>query len=603
MTLRLSLVIEGDAKGAAEALTKAERGIAKLGRAARDAQPDTRRVGDAAEHTARSTDRLSESTSASTATFRDTLGVADLAAGRIKGVGDAALSSGGALSGLANKMTGLGVDVGALSTKLATFAGGVIGGVMGAAFGTLAGEAVRWIMDILDHSPSLEERLKSHASLIGDIAKGYRDAAAGVHDYREESAAGRLFAARQNVAGLQDSLAAAAKPFDVFTHGTGGHLFGIGEAGPFLDLIKTFNDEVKRGEPNVIAFRKAVAELAAALPEDSPFVETAAALRSATEEAATAQAKLEQARDIVRGLTGDTEAMARALGTLPKGFEDAGAAAERAAGSMARFRAELESLGGSAPPGMTGTPPNTAPAQFAAGGVIDRPTLFAYGGGRLGLMGEAGPEAIMPLNARGAVGAIGRDGREHDLPLARLASGKLGVKAFAAGGTIGQVSYALADMVSTMSTGTKPADAFVAALGRIADALLQVALNNLLTSALGGSAGGILGALGFAKGGVVSGRSDFVPGGTRRFAGGPSVPIVPFASGGAVKSLRWPIPAFDGSGFGDGGTNVSISIPIDASGADPAAVTRLTAELARLKTELPVKIVDTVRQARSRKVM
>jgi phage-related minor tail protein len=40
---------------------------------------------------------------------------------------------------------------------------------------------------------------------------------------------------------------------------------------------------------------------------------------------------------------------------------------------------------------------------FAKGGVVDSPTLF---GGGLGLMGEAGPEAIMPL-ARGADGRLG----------------------------------------------------------------------------------------------------------------------------------------------------------------------------------------------------
>lgn len=42
---------------------------------------------------------------------------------------------------------------------------------------------------------------------------------------------------------------------------------------------------------------------------------------------------------------------------------------------------------------------------FADGGVVNSPTLFALRGGT-GLMGEAGPEAIMPL-ARGADGKLG----------------------------------------------------------------------------------------------------------------------------------------------------------------------------------------------------
>jgi len=43
---------------------------------------------------------------------------------------------------------------------------------------------------------------------------------------------------------------------------------------------------------------------------------------------------------------------------------------------------------------------------FAAGGVIGTPTYFPLAGGGLGLAGEAGPEAIMPL-ARGADGRLG----------------------------------------------------------------------------------------------------------------------------------------------------------------------------------------------------
>ena len=43
---------------------------------------------------------------------------------------------------------------------------------------------------------------------------------------------------------------------------------------------------------------------------------------------------------------------------------------------------------------------------FAFGGIVDRPTAFPMGGGKTGLMGEAGMEAIMPLsrNAQGDLG-------------------------------------------------------------------------------------------------------------------------------------------------------------------------------------------------------
>lgn len=46
------------------------------------------------------------------------------------------------------------------------------------------------------------------------------------------------------------------------------------------------------------------------------------------------------------------------------------------------------------------------PVPFADGGVIQSPISFPMQGGRLGIAGEAGPEAIMPLS-RGADGRLG----------------------------------------------------------------------------------------------------------------------------------------------------------------------------------------------------
>jgi lambda family phage tail tape measure protein len=43
---------------------------------------------------------------------------------------------------------------------------------------------------------------------------------------------------------------------------------------------------------------------------------------------------------------------------------------------------------------------------FANGGVFDKATPFSFGGGKLGVMGEAGPEAILPLK-RGSNGQLG----------------------------------------------------------------------------------------------------------------------------------------------------------------------------------------------------
>ena len=50
--------------------------------------------------------------------------------------------------------------------------------------------------------------------------------------------------------------------------------------------------------------------------------------------------------------------------------------------------------------------PDTRMFKFANGGVVSSPTTFGMSGGKTGLMGEAGPEAIMPLK-RGANGKLG----------------------------------------------------------------------------------------------------------------------------------------------------------------------------------------------------
>ncbi len=56
--------------------------------------------------------------------------------------------------------------------------------------------------------------------------------------------------------------------------------------------------------------------------------------------------------------------------------------------------------------GVAGVGVQSLPIPFAKGGVIASPVAFPLGGGRTGLAGEAGPEAILPL-ARGSDGRLG----------------------------------------------------------------------------------------------------------------------------------------------------------------------------------------------------
>lgn len=95
-----------------------------------------------------------------------------------------------------------------------------------------------------------------------------------------------------------------------------------------------------------------------------------------------------------------------------------------------------------------------ATAKFAQGGVFDEPrhisahsntivtspTLFRFATGSMGLMGEAGPEAIMPVSRmpHGGYGLTATDGSK--VPIERNHAGVLSVTPFARGGTFDEGS-------------------------------------------------------------------------------------------------------------------------------------------------------------------
>lgn len=75
------------------------------------------------------------------------------------------------------------------------------------------------------------------------------------------------------------------------------------------------------------------------------------------------------------------------------------------------------------------------PVPFASGGVIASPVTFPLAGGRIGLAGERGPEAIMPL--------------------ARGPDGKLGVRAQGGGGTSVTINVSTPDAESFRRSETQ----------------------------------------------------------------------------------------------------------------------------------------------------
>ena len=99
-----------------------------------------------------------------------------------------------------------------------------------------------------------------------------------------------------------------------------------------------------------------------------------------------------------RGALVDGKSFQSLLGDIARSFADiALKAAIKPLGNL--VGGLVENLFGATNPALGGVTP------FAKGGVIATPSYFPMSGG-LGLMGEAGPEAIMPL-ARGADGRLG----------------------------------------------------------------------------------------------------------------------------------------------------------------------------------------------------
>jgi Phage-related minor tail protein len=97
--------------------------------------------------------------------------------------------------------------------------------------------------------------------------------------------------------------------------------------------------------------------------------------------------------DVLRGLAARLSEIGLSAGLAPL---------ERLVSSTA---ANLTSgLGRLLPLAQGGIPGRVTP--FAEGGIVGAPSLFAMPGGEIGLMGEAGAEAILPL-ARGADGRLG----------------------------------------------------------------------------------------------------------------------------------------------------------------------------------------------------
>jgi hypothetical protein len=315
MTLRLSLVIDGDPSGAKKALEDTATGVEKLKTSASGAAQPVKEIG-------------AGLTEAADAAPRATEGIGKFS--------DAAGTGAGKVGSFKSALVGIG----------AGFAAGVAVGAIAAGLSAAAGAAGEFATSILTNTPMIERDLKSHEELIRRIKGAYNEAEGAASSYGLNSTSVLRFEQQQNIGRLQRDLEAA---------------LGDAQAGalhPAADphggtrtrdtaanrLIAQFRDDLRDGKADVIAFRNELAALAEVLAEDDPSRATVEALLEQTKVAANLQAELERAQDLLRGLKGDAEAAATALGGSAEKYEALGAAAAGANPELARTNEILDAI-------------------------------------------------------------------------------------------------------------------------------------------------------------------------------------------------------------------------------------------------------------------
>ena len=388
MTLRLALVIDGDPAGAKAALEETGRAIEAVGKKAEESGRKAAQSGKAfewesAEEAAKrlgvSLEQAGKQAGATALDLRQAGRDSGAAAGGLAEFGAAADVAGGRLGSFRDVLIGL--------------AGGLAGGAAMALFTEglklAVGAAAELGREILSNQPGIERALASHAELVGRIKGAWSEANGAASSYGVTSAAQLKFEARRNVARLDDAVSAGRS--DLVGVGVFNELLQQDEGarlGPFREEVQSLLAELRRGEGDVIAFREAVAEIATGLPENSKFNKMAEVILSDTQAVAESAAELARARDLLKGLEGDADATATALGgnadkygSLAQSAAGAEAAvsgsaeairrtgeeADAAAGKLGFFQRLLNALGGGS--GISAATPQTAAdAGFASGG-------------------------------------------------------------------------------------------------------------------------------------------------------------------------------------------------------------------------------------------
>jgi len=348
MTLRLALVISGDPAGAKKALAETATAVEDLGNKAESA-------GKKVEASFKGFEWESGEATRARLGLKEIADEGDRAATGIKAAGDAGLTAAPDIAKAGDAAGAAGDKFGGLATVVAGAAGGLAASVAITAVSEglklAAGSAADLFREITSNQPMIERALNSHADLVGRIKGAWAEAGGAASSYGVNSIAQLRFEAQQNVGRVDESTEAAQRellrgsdalrPSDVL-----GNPFG--RFGPFKDEVSEFRKELKDGEADVIAFRRAVAEIAEALPSESPFRGLAEQILEDTAAAADLQAELERSRDLLDGLKGNAEAAATALGGKAEKYGELADGAVTARGAVSESNAAISATAGAA---------------------------------------------------------------------------------------------------------------------------------------------------------------------------------------------------------------------------------------------------------------
>lgn len=478
MSLKLALVIDGDPAGAKKALADTASAVdalaKKTGEANKAAEGGRNVWGDVAGSAGDAAGSIGKAAEASGA-LAPALGDVGVNAGRAAPeIDKAGAAAGNAGTGFSN----LKMNVAAIAIS---FAAGLGTGLLVTAFDTLVSKGAEFARGILSDGPRIEADLKSHAALVRDIKGAYAEAEGAASSYGNKSGSLLKFQAQQDQARLERDFKDAAR--------TGFDDIGAPAKrpdSPFAGALGALRTDLKEGKADVIAFRTEVSKIGEALPADSPFRAMGEDILDATQKAAGIQEELSRTSDLLKGLSGDAEAAATALGGTAEKY---GAIGDSAGAAAPALDATADGIirTGDAAGAATGQLNDYAAALRAASGTVSLPSVPSV---------PAGPPegASLPTGYAGggytgdhdvsaAVGIV--HGKEYVFDAASTArigvptleAMRKGVKGYADGGFVGSMAAGASGAIAIPAGGVM--------LGASADELnrLQASLNGVAEAA------------------------------------------------------------------------------------------------------------------------